>query len=280
MIANVSRTNQILTKYSLKAKKGFGQNFLIDANITLKIAQSANIDKETGVIEIGPGIGAMTEVLTQKAGKVLCYEIDSDMVNVLVNEIKNQNCMIIRKDFLEADLNEDLKYFEGFQRVIVVSNLPYYITTPIIFKLIEDDTMISEIYIMIQKEVALRLTGKPSSKEYGSLSVIIEYLTNAKFEFEIGRNCFHPAPNVDSALISLKKIKNDYNVKNEPKFREFIKNIFVMKRKTLVNNILSRYGLKKDEIEDKLTKLGYSKTIRSEQLSLAEIVNLYNALLS
>lgn len=278
MIASINKTNQILDKYSLRAKKGFGQNFLIDGNIVLKICEKAKVDKETGVIEIGPGLGAMTEILVSKACKVLCYEIDFDMIKVLESEITVDNLKIIHQDFLKSDARNELKYFEGLKRIIVVSNLPYYITTPIIFKLLEIDE-IDEIFIMVQKEVGERLSAKPGNKEYGSLSVLIKYLTECKEEFAVSRNCFSPVPNVDSEIVSMKRIKNDYKVNNEPNFKEFVQNIFFMKRKTLVNNIITKYRIKRETIELILQELNLSLTIRSESLSLENIILIYNKLM-
>lgn len=278
MIASVNKTNQILDKYNLRAKKGFGQNFLIDSNIVLKICDRAQIDKNTGVIEIGPGLGAMTEVLVSKASSVLCYEIDADMITVLNSEVKATNLKIVHQDFLEGDIAKDLDYFENVKRIIVVSNLPYYITTPIIFKLLEIEK-IDEIFIMVQKEVGERLTAKPKNKEYGSLSVLIKYLTKCKEEFVVSRNCFSPVPNVDSEIVSMKRFKNDYNVKNEPIFKEFVRNIFFMKRKTLVNNIISKYNIKREDIEKILNELNMSLTVRSESLELLEIISIYNKIL-
>ncbi len=277
MIASINKTKEILEKYDLRAKKGFGQNFLIDSNIINKIVQSASVDKNTGVIEIGPGLGALTEVLCMNAKKVLCYDIDEDMINVLKNELSFDNLVIKNEDFLKCDYIKELDYFKDCSRVIVVSNLPYYITTPIIFRLLENNTVIQEMYFMVQKEVALRLTGKPNTKDYNSLSVAISYRCKAELLFNVGRNCFMPAPDVESAIIALKRIKNDYGLKNEPKFFNFIKELFSMRRKTIVNNLGGKFSLNKEKIKGVLISIGLLETARAEELSLEKIIELYKA---
>ena len=277
MIASVSKTKEILSKYELQAKKRFGQNFLIDSNIVKKIVDTANVDKNTVVIEIGPGIGAMTELLAEKAKKVICFEIDSDMVEIITKEVignKVNNIEINEMDFLKVDLKD---YDIVADRIIVVSNLPYYITTPIIFKLLGED-VVSEIYVMVQDEVARRLVGMPGTKDYGSLSVMINFLAEAKFEFKVGRNCFLPAPNVDSAIVSIKRKKNDYNLKNEGNFLKFIQDIFEMRRKTLINNLLKILSVSRVEIENKFIENNFDINVRSESLNLDEIVKLYRVL--
>ena len=278
MIATVSKTKEILNKYQLQAKKKFGQNFLIDGNIIKKIVSTANVDKNTGVVEIGPGLGALTELLCLNAKKVLCYDIDEDMINVLHNELKFDNLVIRNEDFLKCDYVSALNYFNDCDRVIVVSNLPYYITTPIIFRLLENDTVIKEMYFMVQKEVALRLTGKPNTKDYNSLSVAISYRCKAELLFNVGRNCFMPSPDVESAIISLKRVKNDYGLNNEPKFFEFIKELFCMRRKTIVNNLGGKFNLSKENIKEVLNKENLKETSRAEELSLEKIVSLFKAL--
>lgn len=279
MIATIKKTNEILTKYDLFAKKKFGQNFLIDINIVNKIVSTSKIDKSTGVIEIGPGIGGMTEVLCQKAGKVLCYEIDSDMVNVLTNELSTNNLKIINEDFLKVDLSKDITYFEGLEKIVVVSNLPYYITTPIIFKLLESDIKISSMFFMVQKEVCDRLTAEPGGKEYGSLSVYIKLKGIAKKEFIVTRNSFYPVPNVDSAIVSIIMNKEDLSANMGPNFLKFVQNIFEQKRKTLVNNICNNYSIEKTEIMKKLNELGFNESIRAEKLSIKDIIDIYQNIL-
>lgn len=274
MIASINKTKELLQKYNLQAKKKFGQNFLIDSNVVKKIVACANINKETTVIEIGPGLGSMTELLCENAKKVICFEIDHDMVNILTSELTFDNLEIIEKDFLKVNLND---YIKEKERIIVVSNLPYYVTTPIITKILEDD-IVSEIYVMVQDEVADRFVGLPGNKDYGSITVLINYYSDAKYEFKVSRNCFYPSPNVDSAIVSMKKNKKDYELNNEAKFLKFVQDIFAMRRKTLINNIINKYSLKRDKIEGILAELGLDVNVRSENLNLDKIVNLYNKL--
>lgn len=278
MISTKNKTIEILNRNGIFAKKKFGQNFLIDSNIIMKIVKTANITKETNVIEIGPGIGAMTEILAKEAGKVLCFEIDEDMVNILNEEIKNDNVKIVNKDFLKVDLDEEMRYFIEPKNIVVVSNLPYYITTPIIFKLLEYSKNIEKMVFMVQKEVSERLTAKPGSKEYGSLSVLIELNGTMKKEFNVSRNCFYPVPNVDSEIVSMEINKNDSALKNDPIFGKFIQNIFEMKRKTLANNICKKTNFYRDDLNKILQELGLSESVRAESLSLNQISKIYEAL--
>ena len=278
MISTKNKTIEILNRNGIFAKKKFGQNFLIDTNIVMKIVKTANITKETNDIEIGPGIGAMTEILAKEAGKVLCFEIDEDMVNILNEEIKNDNVKIVNKDFLKVDLDEEMRYFIEPKNIVVVSNLPYYITTPIIFKLLEYSKNIEKMVFMVQKEVSERLTAKPGSKEYGSLSVLIELNGTMKKEFNVSRNCFYPVPNVDSEIVSMEINKNDSALKNDPIFGKFIQNIFEMKRKTLANNICKKTNFSRDDLNKILQELGLSESVRAESLSLNQISKIYEAL--
>ena len=271
MIATISKTKEILAKYNIQAKKRYGQNFLVDSNVVKKIVDTAGVDSDTIVVEVGPGLGSMTELLCKSAYKVICFEIDPDMVNILKNELQFDNLSIIEKDFLKVDLKD---YITEKKRTIVVSNLPYYVTTPIISKLLVDNR-VSEIYVMVQDEVADRLTSNVGSKDYGSLSVLIKYYSDSKYEFKVTRNCFYPSPNVDSAIVSIKKNKKDYSLNNEAVFLEFVQDIFETRRKTLVNNILRKYSIEREKLEEILTSHGFDKTIRSECLSLDDIVYVY-----
>lgn len=275
MIASINKTKEILNKYNLHAKKGFGQNFLINSSIVKRIVSEAGIDKTIGVIEIGPGIGSLTEELAKCSNRVLCYEIDHDMVKILEENLSFDNIKIIEKDFLKADIKEDIKYFEGLEEIKVVSNLPYYITTPIIFKLLELDLDINDFYFMVQKEVGERFTGTPKTKDYNSLTVAINFQAEANIKFNVSRESFYPNPNVDSVIINVKKVKKDYSVNNKANFLKFVQNIFLLRRKTLVNNISSAYGISKSEIGEKLKENGFLESVRSEELTIEDIVKLY-----
>jgi 16S rRNA (adenine1518-N6/adenine1519-N6)-dimethyltransferase len=272
----VKRTRRILEKYQLKIHKSFGQNFLIDENILRKIVQESKTDKETGVIEIGPGIGALTEFLLLASKKVLAFEIDENLVKVLGSELAEyDNFKLVNKDFLKVNLQRDLSYLDDCKRVIVVSNLPYYITTPIIFKFLETENRIQEYYFMMQKEVGERLTSNPNSKDYGSLTVLVKYKTETKIVITVSKNSFFPKPNVDSVVLSLKRREIDLGINNEADFQKFIRVSFSQRRKTLVNNIITSYDIKREDLESNLSILGIDHRIRSEALDLLSLAKIY-----
>lgn len=276
MIGNINTTKMLLEKFDLRAKKGFGQNFLIDENILSKIASSAELNKEVGAIEIGPGLGALTEHLLINSKKVLAYEIDSDMVEVLNYSLKDyDNLKINNIDFLKANLEEDFKYFADCKEVKVVANLPYYITTAIITKLLESNINITDYYFMVQKEVGDRFTSLPRSKDYGSLTVLMNYKAVTKVCFKVGRNCFLPAPEVDSVIINVHPRKIDLGINSDTKFLKFIYALFSQRRKTIVNNLSQALGVNKDIIKEKLEKCNLALTSRAEELDLAKIAELY-----
>ena len=272
---DLNKVKQILKNNNLNAKKQFGQNFLVDNNILNKIAHSASINDDTIIVEIGPGMGALTEKLLEKAKKVVCYEIDTDMVHILQDRferfIKEEKLVVNHKDFLKANLEKDLV---GYKNVKVVANLPYYITTPILIKICEELTELDEMIVMMQKEVALRICGKPSTKDYNALSVLIQYNHKAELLFDVGRGCFYPEPDVTSSIVKIKKIDSIIKPLNEEFFYSFNRNIFKQRRKTLVNNLKQSYNYTKEQIEDTLNKLNLSLTVRSEALSVNEIINL------
>lgn len=276
MLNNVKKTKVLLEKHQLRPRKNLGQNFLIDENILNKIVLAARPDSETGVVEIGPGIGALTEALLQKFRKVLAFEIDKKLVGVLKEELaKYSNLKILSQDFLKADLKKELSFFSDCKRVITVSNLPYYITTQIIIRLLEEDNEIEEFYFMVQKEVGERMVAKEGGKDYGSLSILINYRCEGEILFPVSRNSFFPKPNVDSVVIKLKKRKLDLGIKNERNFLKFVRNIFSQRRKTLVNNLLANYMLTREEILGVLKRLALPESIRSEALSLEKIAEVY-----
>ena len=276
MIANIKNTLDILKKYDIRPTKKLGQNFLVDVNVLRKIITAAGISKNDGVIEIGAGIGALTEALVEAAGRVLAYETDKRFIDVLKNELdKRDNLKIFAGDFLKADINDDLGWLSECERILVVSNLPYYITTPIIFKLLEEAQPISEFYLMVQKEVGARLAAAPGSKEYSSLSVFMEYKTDVEVLFEVSKHCFYPKPDVESIVVAIKKKQPAVAVRSEEKFLEFIRKIFAQKRKTLVNNINRAYGCGKDRVLEALSGSNIRPEIRAEDLNLREIRDIY-----
>lgn len=271
---NIKEVKSLLDKYNLNAKKGFGQNFLVDDNILKKIAYSLNDKNYKGVIEVGPGLGSLTRYLVETYDKVLCYEIDTDMIEVLNDTIESDKLKIKEGDFLKSNVSKDIKeYFDG--SVCLIANLPYYITSPILLKLLEEVREIKDIVIMIQKEVAERFVAKPNTKDYNALSVLIQYFTKVEKLFDVSPNAFVPVPKVSSSVIHLcYKDKEELTGDDLSFFLKFNRNIFKQRRKTLVNNLSASYPISKEEAGNILEKHGFSKTIRSEVLTVEEIVSL------
>ena len=256
-------------------KKKFGQNFIIDENIINSIVTKSEIDKETLVIEIGVGAGALTTKLSSKAKNVLCYEIDESLKSILDVTLEGlSNVEIIYEDFLRAKVNNDLKKYK-YEKLYVVANLPYYITTPIIMKIIEDNLNVDKIVVMVQKEVGDRFKAKPNSKDYNSLSIFLNYHFNIKKLIDVSRNVFLPKPNVDSIVIEFSKKEKKINALNDEKFYKLIKDSFVQKRKTLRNN-LKTYDLEK--VLKVLEKYNFDLSVRAEQLPIEVFIDISNNL--
>jgi len=274
-IGKKSSIQELLESNQLKAKKKYGQNFLVDQNILRNIVRLSEVDKESNVIEIGPGLGSLTEVLIHASKKVLAYEIDKDFIPILKQQFEKENFAVIEDDFLKRDVDHDIERFFDTEEIVVVSNLPYYITTPIIFKILEETNKIHRMVLMMQLEVANRMTSKPSTKDYNALSVIIQYKTHAKFGMKIPRSVFIPAPNVDSAVIVLDKKDTSGLVIDERHFISFVKAAFTQRRKTLVNNIYTFFDTSKREIMDDLEHLGYKETIRAEKCDVQDFMNMH-----
>lgn len=264
-----------MEKYNFNLKKMFGQNFIIDENIINNIISSANIDKDTLVIEIGPGAGSLTYKLSQYSKNVLCYEIDTTLKELLEDNLKDcNNVDIIFKDFLKANVLEDIKKY-SYKKLYVVANLPYYITTPIIIKFIEDNIQVDKIVVMVQKEVGDRFKAKPNTKEYNSLSIYLNYYFDVKKLLDISKNVFIPKPNVDSIVVEFTKKQNKFELKNEKLFFNLVKDSFTQKRKTIKNN-LKKYNLEK--IEEVLKKYNFDLSVRAEQLPIEVFVDISNNL--
>lgn len=262
-----------IEKNDFAFKKKFGQNFIIDENIIKCIIDKSNIDKDTLVIEIGPGAGSLTSFLVQNAGFVLCYEIDTTLTPILNENLKNkENYKIIYEDFLKADIVSELSKYD-YKKIYVVANLPYYITTPIVVKLIEDKIDIDKIVIMVQKEVGNRFKAKPNSKDYSSLSIFINYYFDVQKIMDVSKNVFIPKPNVDSIVILMEKRKSKISVNNETLFFKLIRDSFKQKRKTLRNN-LKDYDLQK--IERILNNEEYSLSSRAEQIPMEVFIKIVN----
>ncbi|NRD77460.1 16S rRNA (adenine(1518)-N(6)/adenine(1519)-N(6))-dimethyltransferase RsmA [Bacillus sp. BRMEA1] len=283
-IATPVRTRDILEKYGFSFKKSLGQNFLIDTNILKKIVSFANLTEKSGAIEIGPGIGALTEQLARASKKVTAFEIDQRLLPILEDTLSPySNVKIIHQDVLKADVNAVLaEEMAGIEDVMVVANLPYYVTTPIIIKLLEDKLPIRGIVCMLQKEVADRISANPGTKDYGSLSIAIQYYTEAETVMIVPKTVFVPQPNVDSAVIRLTlRERPAVSVKDETFFFKVTKAAFAQRRKTLLNNLTSQLPNGKEKKEDIITSLtasGIEPSRRGETLSLAEFGRLSDEL--
>lgn len=267
--------NELLNKYDFKFKKKFGQNFLKDRNILENIVKKSKIDKDTLVIEIGVGAAALTLAMEPYAKNIIGYEIDDSLKDILIDKLKHKNNIeIIYGDFLKQDVKSDLKKYE-YKKLYVVANLPYYITTPIITKIIDDNINIDKIVVMVQKEVGDRFNAKPNTKEYNSLTVFLNYYFDIKKLLDVSRNSFIPKPNVDSIVVEMKKKTTKYDVKNEDLFFKLVRDSFTYKRKNLRNN-LKGYNL--DKIEEVLNKYNLDLNVRAEALSIDIFVEISNYL--
>ncbi|HFX4757447.1 TPA: 16S rRNA (adenine(1518)-N(6)/adenine(1519)-N(6))-dimethyltransferase RsmA [Streptococcus agalactiae] len=283
-IADKTVTRAILERHGFTFKKSFGQNFLTDTNILQKIVDTAEIDKGVNVIEIGPGIGALTEFLAENAADVMAFEIDDRLIPILADTLARfDNVQVVNQDILKADLQTQIQAFKNPDLPIkVVANLPYYITTPILMHLIESKIPFAEFVVMIQKEVADRISAMPNTKAYGSLSIAVQYYMTAKVSFIVPRTVFVPAPNVDSAI--LKMVCRDQpvvSVQDEDFFFRVSKVAFVHRRKTLWNNLTSHFGKSEDtkaKLEKALEIAKIKPSIRGEALSIPDFASLADAL--
>ena len=285
-IADHSVTRAILERHGFTFKKSFGQNFLTDTNILQKIVDTAEIDKNVNVIEIGPGIGALTEFLAENAAEVMAFEIDDRLVPILADTLRDfDNVTVVNQDILKVDLAQYIAEFKNPDLPIkVVANLPYYITTPILMHLIESGIPFSEFVVMMQKEVADRISAQPNTKAYGSLSIAVQYYMTAKVAFIVPRTVFVPAPNVDSAILKMvRREQPAVEVQDEKFFFKVTKASFVHRRKTLWNNLTSYFG-KSEEVKTKLEraleKADLVANVRGDALDLAAFARLSDALKS
>ena len=270
------KMQQRLNENNFNFKKNFGQNFIIDENIINSIIRKSEIDKDTLVIEIGPGAGSLTYKLCEYAKDVLCYEIDTTLKEILNESLKEYNNYEIKyQDFLKSNVLDDIKKYE-YKKLYVVANLPYYITTPIIMKLIEDMVPVDKIVVMVQKEVGNRFKAEPGSKDYSSLSVFLKYYFKVSKLLDVSKNVFIPKPNVDSIVVEFKKNERKLELYNKELFFNLIRDSFKQKRKTLRNN-LKGYNLEK--IEEVLKKHNMDLSIRAEQISLEIFVEISNNLI-
>ena len=284
-IATPIRTKEILKKYGFSFKKSLGQNFLIDTNILNRIVDFAELTENSGAIEIGPGIGALTEQLAKRSKKVTAFEIDQRLLPILADTLSPyDNVKIIHEDILKANVGQVIaEEFTDNQDLMVVANLPYYVTTPIILKLLSENLPIRGIVCMLQKEVADRIAAKPGTKEYGSLSIAIQYYTTAETVMIVPKTVFMPQPNVDSAVIRLtKREKPIVEVRDEDFLFTITRASFAQRRKTILNNLSSQLPdgkAKKEQIIEALEQTGIDPTRRGETLTIEEFGHLSDALL-
>ena len=275
MFYSPTKMRELLEKYGFNFKKNFGQNFIIDENVITNIIEKSGVDKDTLVIEIGPGAGSLTYKLSKYAKNVVCYEIDTKLKPILDEVLKDcNNVEIIFEDFLKSNVLDTVQKYE-YKKIYFVANLPYYITTPIIVKLIEDKIPLEKIVVMVQKEVGNRFKAVPGTKEYSSLSVFLDYYFDVKKLIDVSSNVFMPKPNVDSIVVEFIKHNKYNNVTNEEFFFKLVRDSFKQKRKTLRNN-LKEYDLNK--INEVLVKFGKDLSVRAEKLTIEEFIELSNVL--
>lgn len=276
-----SATKEIINKYSFAFQKKFGQNFLIDSNVLESIIRGAEITKDDFVLEIGPGIGTMTQYLCEAARQVVAVEIDKMLIPILEDTLSEyDNVEVINQDVLKVDIKSLAEKKNNGKPIKVVANLPYYITTPIIMGLFESGVPIDSITIMVQKEVADRMQTGPGSKDYGALSLAVQYYATAKVILNVSATCFMPRPNVDSAVIKLTRHKEPtVNVADEKLMFKIIRASFNQRRKTLVNGLKNspELSFSKEQIVKAIEKIGKPETIRGEALTLEEFAELANA---
>lgn len=276
-----SATKEIINKYSFAFQKKFGQNFLIDSNVLESIIRGAEITKDDFVLEIGPGIGTMTQYLCEAARQVVAVEIDKMLIPILEDTLSEyDNVEVINQDVLKVDIKSLAEEKNNGKPIKVVANLPYYITTPIIMGLLESGVPIDSITIMVQKEVADRMQTGPGSKDYGALSLAVQYYATAKVILNVSATCFMPRPNVDSAVIKLTRHKEPtVNVADEKLMFKIIRASFNQRRKTLVNGLKNspELSFSKEQIVKAIEKIGKPETIRGEALTLEEFAELANA---
>lgn len=281
-LGNRRSTTEIIQKYQFAFQKKFGQNFLIDGNILDKIIDSADITKRDCILEIGPGIGTMTQRLAKEAGEVIAVEIDRSLIPILHETLADyDNVTIINEDILKVDINRLAQEHNGGRPIKVVANLPYYITTPIIMALFEKHVPLQSVTIMVQKEVADRMRVGPGTKDYGALSLAVQYYARPEIITNVPAACFMPRPNVDSTVIRLTRYeKPPVEVRDEERLFAIIRASFNQRRKTLANGLANAGGLgvSRAQVEDVLMEMGLPSTTRGETLTLERFAELTNRL--
>ena len=275
-LSDPKKTIEVIQKYQFAFQKRFGQNFLIDAHVLEKIVSAAGITKDDCVLEIGPGIGTMTQYLAESAGQVIAVEIDTNLLPILTDTLRDySNVKVINQDILKVDINELVKEYNNGRPIKVVANLPYYITTPIIMGLFESNVPIDNITVMVQKEVADRMQVGPGSKDYGALSLAVQYYASPYIVANVPPNCFIPRPNVGSAVIRLTRYQEPPVQVKDPKL---MRASFNQRRKTLQNGLNNspEISFSKEEITKAIESLGVSPSVRGEALSLEQFAQLAN----
>ena len=277
-LSDPKKTIEVIQKYQFAFQKRFGQNFLIDAHVLEKIVSAAGITKDDCVLEIGPGIGTMTQYLAESAGQVIAVEIDKSLIPILEDTLSPyDNVTVINEDILKVDIQKLVEERNAGKPIKVVANLPYYITTPIIMGLFESHVPLDSITIMVQKEVAERMQARPKEKEYGALSIAVQYYCDAKLDMIVQPACFMPRPKVASAVITLKVLpERKVKTADEKLFFHLVKCAFGQRRKTLMNCLfhLGNLGFSKEELAELLEELGWDTRVRGEALGLEEFAAL------
>ncbi|MBQ8030795.1 MAG: 16S rRNA (adenine(1518)-N(6)/adenine(1519)-N(6))-dimethyltransferase RsmA [Butyrivibrio sp.] len=280
-LGNAARTKEVLAKYNMSAKKKFGQNFLIDSHVLEGIVEAAGVTKDDLVLEIGPGIGSLTQYLAEAAGRVIAVEIDNTLLQVLADTLSEyDNVTVINEDILKVNLDEVVTE-NGGRPIKVVANLPYYITTPIIMKLFESRARIESITVMVQKEVADRMAAGPGGKDYGSLSLAVGYYAKAVTVMDVPPSSFIPQPNVGSAVVNLSRYAEPrVSVQDEKRLFEIVRTAFNQRRKTLSNSLSNNPALRvsRQEVVDALVKMGVDEKARGEILTLEQFAELSDIL--
>ena len=280
-LVNPQKTIETIQKYQFAFQKRFGQNFLIDSHVLDKIVNAAGITQDDCVLEIGPGIGTMTQYLAEHAGRVVAVEIDTNLLPILADTLKDySNVTVINEDILKVDMNRLVKEYNQGRPIKVVANLPYYITTPIIMGLFESNVPIENITVMVQKEVADRMQVGPGSKDYGALSLAVQYYASPYIVANVPPNCFIPRPNVGSAVIRLTRYQEPpVQVRDVALMFRLIRASFNQRRKTLQNGLNNspELSFSKDEIAAVIESLGLSASVRGETLTLEQFAALSNA---
>jgi len=281
-LVSPSVTKDIVRRHDFQFKKSLGQNFLIDGNILDKIVVAAELDQEAGALEIGPGIGTLTQELCEEAGQVVAVEKDNRLLNVLKETLAGyDNVHVHHADVLETDLHEIFRTYFANRQVSVVANLPYYVTTPIVMKLLEEKLPLRNIVVMVQREVADRMAAKPGGKDYGALTIAVQFYCEPEIVCRVPESAFMPAPNVESTVIKLKVRQTPaVDVQDEKLFFHLVKASFAQRRKTLINNLQNNLQPKreKDALLAALERCGIDPTRRGETLSLEEYAKLANEL--